>query len=78
MDFYPTTIHLKRLPIQFYYRCKNTIKYVIDLELGNYWYWVMLRIILTLLPQTGYIHPDEFFQTVEVFAGELIRPRPPI
>ncbi|XP_011311140.1 GPI mannosyltransferase 4 [Fopius arisanus] len=45
---------------------------------GNYWYmkgilyWILagLRVVLTLVPQTGYIHPDEFFQSVEVIAGD--------
>lgn len=31
---------------------------------------VAVRILLVFLPQTGYIHPDEFFQTVEVMAGK--------
>ena len=30
---------------------------------------VLLRIGWSLVPQAGYIHPDEFFQTVEVVAG---------
>lgn len=36
------------------------------------WYWVLAgaRVLLTLVPQTGYLHPDEFFQNVEVVAGE--------
>ena len=29
----------------------------------------LLRVSFSLFPQTGYIHPDEFFQTVEVAAG---------
>lgn len=45
-------------------------KTLIRLELGAYWFWAALRIVLTLIPQTGYIHPDEFFQSVEVFAGK--------
>ena len=28
-----------------------------------------IRIFLTLLPQTGYIHPDEYFQSTEILAG---------
>ena len=35
--------------------------------------WILLvvsRIVWCLLPQTGYIHPDEFFQSTEVIAGE--------
>ncbi|XP_064595496.1 GPI mannosyltransferase 4-like [Liolophura sinensis] len=32
----------------------------------------LLRIILVCWPQTGYIHPDEFFQSVEVAAGDIL------
>lgn len=35
----------------------------------SYWIFAILRIFLTLLPQTGYIHPDEYFQSIEVIAG---------
>ncbi|CAF4875259.1 unnamed protein product [Pieris macdunnoughi] len=37
----------------------------------SYWVLVTLRFALTLLPQTGYIHPDEYFQNVEVIAGDI-------
>ncbi|XP_038220928.1 GPI mannosyltransferase 4 [Zerene cesonia] len=37
----------------------------------SYWILVGLRFALTLLPQTGYIHPDEYFQNVEVIAGDI-------
>lgn len=37
----------------------------------SYWLLVVLRFALTLVPQRGYIHPDEFFQNVEVIAGKL-------
>lgn len=30
---------------------------------------VILRVCLVFLPQTGYIHPDEFFQSVEIATG---------
>lgn len=39
--------------------------------LRNYLLFVFLRILLVFLPQSGYIHPDEFFQSVEVMAGKL-------
>lgn len=42
-----------------------------DNEMVHYFFLALLRIALVLLPQTGYVHPDEFFQTVEVVAGEL-------
>jgi len=30
---------------------------------------VLLRFAWTCLPQAGYIHPDEFFQSIEVASG---------
>ncbi len=39
-------------------------------NLSLYWLLACFRVILTLIPQTGYIHPDEYFQTIEVIAGE--------
>lgn len=30
----------------------------------------LVRIFLTCLPQLGYIHPDEYFQSLEVIAGK--------
>lgn len=44
----------------------------VQLSLVPYWFLAFLRLILTLLPQTGYIHPDEFFQTIEVINGIII------
>lgn len=35
----------------------------------TYIFLVIARIVLVFLPQLGYIHPDEFFQSVEVLAG---------
>ncbi|XP_078583728.1 GPI alpha-1,2-mannosyltransferase 4-like [Branchiostoma floridae x Branchiostoma japonicum] len=32
----------------------------------------VLRVTLVLLPQSGYIHPDEFFQAPEVMAGSVL------
>lgn len=34
-----------------------------------YWFFAVLRLLLNFIPQTGYIHPDEFFQYIEVAAG---------
>ncbi|XP_052596428.1 GPI mannosyltransferase 4 isoform X1 [Peromyscus californicus insignis] len=37
--------------------------------------WVslgLLRVLWCLLPQTGYIHPDEFFQSPEVMAEDIL------
>ncbi|XP_076238216.1 phosphatidylinositol glycan anchor biosynthesis class Z [Calliopsis andreniformis] len=39
-------------------------------KIGIYWFLAGLRIILTLIPQTGYIHPDEYFQSIEVISGD--------
>lgn len=38
-------------------------------KIGLYWILATLRIALTFAPQTGYIHPDEFFQSIEVISG---------
>uniref|UniRef100_A0A338P6F8 Phosphatidylinositol glycan anchor biosynthesis, class Z n=1 Tax=Mus musculus TaxID=10090 RepID=A0A338P6F8_MOUSE len=32
----------------------------------------LLRVLWCLLPQTGYIHPDEFFQSPEVMADRAL------
>lgn len=37
----------------------------------SYFLLCFVRIALTLLPQTGYIHPDEYFQSTEILAGEF-------
>ncbi|XP_050345083.1 GPI mannosyltransferase 4 isoform X1 [Nymphalis io] len=37
----------------------------------SYWILVFIRFALTLIPQRGYIHPDEFFQNVEVISGDI-------
>lgn len=34
-----------------------------------YWSLAIIRVVLVLAPQKGYVHPDEFFQSIEVFAG---------
>lgn len=39
-------------------------------KMGLYWILVVIRIILTFIPQTGYIHPDEYFQSIEVISGK--------
>jgi hypothetical protein len=41
------------------------------LSLVPYWFLAFLRVVITLLPQSGYIHPDEYFQSVEIVAGVL-------
>ncbi|CAN7946949.1 unnamed protein product [Ixodes hexagonus] len=35
----------------------------------------LARILLVFVPQTGYIHPDEFFQSTEVVAGDIFNLR---
>lgn len=42
-----------------------------DRDFVHYIFMVLIRIVLVFLPQTGYIHPDEFFQTVEPMAGKF-------
>lgn len=36
----------------------------------TYYVLCALRLLLVLVPQTGYIHPDEFFQSLEPMAGD--------
>lgn len=38
--------------------------------LKTYLILAVLRVCLVFLPQIGYIHPDEFFQSVEIPTGE--------
>lgn len=50
-----------------------------DRTLFRYFLLAVLRVALVFVPQTGYIHPDEFFQTLEPMAGdefnlEVVRP----
>ncbi|XP_039449809.1 GPI mannosyltransferase 4 [Culex pipiens pallens] len=41
-----------------------------DSSLVSYYIMCFVRIAMVFIPQVGYIHPDEFFQTVEVVAGD--------
>lgn len=52
----------------FWYRSSNmAARY-----LGCVWLIaVLFRFIWVCLPQTGYIHPDEFFQATEITAGDI-------
>lgn len=38
-------------------------------SLFTYFFFILIRIALVFIPQYGYIHPDEFFQTTEVITG---------
>jgi len=38
-----------------------------------YWIFVVLRIVMVFLPSnSGYVHPDEYFQSVEVIVGDVM------
>ena len=38
-----------------------------------YWIFVLLRIVFTFIPSnSGYLHPDEYFQSVEVVVGDAL------
>ena len=41
-------------------------------KLVTYQVLCVLRIVLTLIPQSGYIHPDEHFQGPEIVYGILL------
>ena len=40
-------------------------------NLSIYCLLAVIRVLLNFIPQTGYIHPDEYFQSIEVVAGIL-------
>ncbi|XP_070507588.1 GPI mannosyltransferase 4 [Chironomus tepperi] len=40
-------------------------------SLFTYFFFIIIRIVLVFVPQYGYIHPDEFFQSSEVISGEV-------
>ncbi|XP_047419847.1 GPI mannosyltransferase 4 [Sciurus carolinensis] len=46
-----------------------------DLMMAGWVIWSslsLLRVLWCLLPQTGYVHPDEFFQSPEVMAEDIL------
>ena len=50
--------------------CASNIAKMSSVTMRNVWLClVLLRLAWTCLPQTGYIHPDEFFQSIEVASG---------
>lgn len=53
------------MKVNKYARIKN-------FSLFTYFVLVAARIALVFVPQYGYIHPDEFFQTSEVIAGKFL------
>nr|XP_006823840.1 PREDICTED: GPI mannosyltransferase 4-like [Saccoglossus kowalevskii] len=48
----------------------STISTRLVVAMTEYW-WITLRIILVILPQNGFVYPDEFFQNPEVIAGDV-------
>ncbi|XP_059622659.1 GPI mannosyltransferase 4 [Phlebotomus argentipes] len=48
----------------------RAITHTKDRTLFRYFLLAALRVGLVFVPQTGYIHPDEFFQTLEPMAGD--------
>lgn len=42
-----------------------------NFHIFTYFLFIVIRIVLVFIPQYGYIHPDEFFQTTEVINGEI-------
>lgn len=47
----------------------KTISYK-NTNLVTYFFLIIIRVLLVFIPQIGYIHPDEFFQSVEVLQGD--------
>lgn len=57
------------MPLKKYLRAINAqyqTKYI-----KSYAFLVILRVCLVFLPHWGYIHPDEFFQSVEIPTGKV-------
>jgi hypothetical protein len=59
----PNTVHDDK---DFSYEGRKDV----NLSLAPYTLLVFLRVVLTLLPQTGYIQPDEYFQSIEIINGK--------
>lgn len=56
------------MPLEKYFRAikiQDQSKYI-----KTYVFLVILRVCLVFLPHLGYIHPDEFFQSVEIPTGK--------
>lgn len=49
----------------------NKYKKIKNVSLLTYYCLVVIRIVLVFIPQYGYIHPDEFFQSSEIISGEF-------
>lgn len=43
-----------------------------DKNIRTYFVLAIVRVLLVFIPQFGYIHPDEFFQSMEVMAGRIL------
>lgn len=41
-----------------------------NLSLVPYVLLAVFRVVLTVIPQTGYIQPDEYFQSIEIVNGK--------
>ncbi|XP_026842224.1 GPI mannosyltransferase 4 isoform X2 [Drosophila persimilis] len=44
-----------------------------DRHVNTYFFFAVVRLALVFVPQPGYVHPDEFFQSVEVMTGDHFR-----
>lgn len=42
-------------------------------DLITYVVLVVIRVVFVFIPQYGYIHPDEFFQTTEIVSGKFCK-----
>ena len=56
---------LKAMKVNKYQKIKEFSKKL------TYFTLLVLRIALVFIPQYGYIHPDEFFQTSEIISGKI-------
>lgn len=49
----------------------NKYKKIKNNSLLTYYFLIVIRIVLVLIPENAYIHPDEFFQSSEIVAGKF-------
>lgn len=74
------SIHKKDIPSRDIYEPRENNRNILKrrsfvkskelISFGSYFFFVIIRIVLVFIPEYGYIHPDEFFQTSEVISGK--------
>ncbi|KAG5670527.1 hypothetical protein PVAND_000785 [Polypedilum vanderplanki] len=70
-DDYVKSLYTKSENDQKVQKRRKFVKRRENFSLFTYFFFILIRIVMVFLPQYGYIHPDEFFQTTEVITGEV-------